>query len=71
MAPGADVAPGVRRAEGARGPLAELVLRCARSRTTFTAAGLAERFGVGAGLVEDALEELRAQDDSLDRKSVV
>ncbi|WP_254423568.1 DEAD/DEAH box helicase [Actinomyces sp. oral taxon 897] len=62
VAPDAGAAPGVRRAEGARGPLAELVLRCARSRTTFTAAGLAERFGVGAGLVEDALEELRAQD---------
>ena len=62
VAPGAGAAPGVRRAEGARGPLAELVLRCARSRTTFTAAGLTERFGVGAGLVEDALEELRAQD---------
>ena len=62
VAPDVGVAPGVRRAEGARGPLAELVLRCARSRTTFTAAGLAERFGVGAGLVEDALEELRAQD---------
>ena len=62
VAPDVGVAPGVRRAEGARGPLAELVLRCARSRTTVTAAGLAERFGVGAGLVEDALEELRAQD---------
>ena len=62
VAPDAGAASGVRRAEGARGPLAELVLRCARSRTTFTAAGLAERFGVGAGLVEDALEELRAQD---------
>ena len=62
VAPDAGAASGVRRAEGARGPLAELVLRCARSRTTVTAAGLAERFGVGAGLVEDALEELRAQD---------
>ncbi|WP_273167578.1 Lhr family helicase [Actinomyces israelii] len=62
MLPDAGAAPGVRRAEGARGPLAELVLRCARSRTAFTAAGLAERFGVGAGPVEDALEELRAQD---------
>lgn len=62
VAPDAGAAPGVRRAEGARGPLAELVLRCARSRTTVTAAGLAKRFGVGAGLVEDALEELRAQD---------
>ena len=62
VAPDAGAASGVRRTEGARGPLAELVLRCARSRTTVTAAGLAERFGVGAGLVEDALEELRAQD---------
>ena len=62
VAPDAGAASGVRRAEGARGPLAELVLRCVRSRTTVTAAGLAERFGVGAGLVEDALEELRAQD---------
>ena len=60
-APGTET-PGVRRAEGARGPLAELVLHRARSRAAVTAAGLAERFGVGAGLVEDALEELRAQD---------
>ena len=58
-------APGVRRAEGARGPLAELVLRWARSRSAVTAAGLAERFGMGAGLLEEALEELRARDEVL------